>query len=113
MKTNKFKNYEDFKKEIENLKKKHEYFFADAKEEIIYTREKRETFLSFYLDVLVMVTNHNYDELTSFTTTYYHFYLCKSAIFYSKKDFKIMLDRLGYNFDDYDQEFTDKIGVFY
>ena len=112
---NKFENFEDFKKEVENLKKKHEYFFADFKEQIIYTHTKKrsETFLSFYLDVLIKITEYWENELTTYTTTQWYFYICKSYLFYSKKDFEIMLNKLGNNYDNYNQEFTDKIGVIY
>lgn len=112
---NKFESFEDFKKEIETLKRKHEYFFADFKEQIIYTHTKKrnETFLSFYLDVLIKITEYWENELTTYTTTKWYFYISKSFEVYSKKDLKIMLDKLGNNFDDYDQEFTNSIGVIY
>lgn len=113
MKEKSFDNYEVFKKEVENLKKRNEYFFADAEKEFIYTPNETENFLSFYLEVLVKIIAYNNNDLTSFTTTHWYFYLPKSFKAYSKKDLEIMLNRLGYNFNDYDQQFTDKIGVIY
>ena len=114
MKEQNFENYDVFKNEVENLKRKHEYFFADAEKLTIYRRKRNnQPFLDFYLNILVMVTEYRENELTSYTTTHFYFYLSKSFILYPKKDLKIMLDKLGYNYDDYEQQFTDKVGVFY
>lgn len=115
MKKVEFKSYEDFKKEIENLKKKHDYFFADVEKQTIYTHTKKrnENFLSFYLDVLIMITEHWENELTSYTTTSWYFYISKSYIIYSKKDLEIMINKLGNNFNAYEGKITDKVGIFY
>ena len=92
MKEQNFENYEVFKTEVEKLKKRHEYFFADAESLTIYKRYRDRSFIDFYLKILVMITQHNTDELTEYNT---------------------MLDKLGYNFNDIEGVFTDKVGVFY
>lgn len=117
MKQKNFTDYNLFQIEVENFKKRNEFFFVDTEKEIIYTKEENENFLSFYLDVLVLITQFWENELTRYTTTDFHFYLPKTYLTSFrksfKKDFDMMLDKLGYNFDDYDLRFTDKIGVIY
>ena len=114
MKEENFNDVKSFKLQVSKLKRVHEYFFANVDKLIIYRRKRNnQPFLDFYLDVLIMITEHNENELTSYTSTNWYFYISKSFELYSKKDLKIMLSKLGYNYDDYNQVFTDKVGVFY
>ena len=113
MKEQSFSDIQILKSKIENLKKENRFFFVDNVTKTIYTNEENESFLDFYLRILVCVTIHNNDEITSLNSTNWYFYLPTSFAEYSKKDLQIMLDKLGNNFDDWENEFTDKIGVIY
>lgn len=113
MKEQNYKNIDEFQYGVKNLKIENRFFFADSVTQTIYTNEENESFLDFYLRILVCVTIHANNELQSLNSTKWYFYLPKSFAEYSKKDLQIMLDKLGNNLDDWDGQFTDKIGVIY
>lgn len=46
-------------------------------------------------------------------STNMYFYVPSNFTKYSKDDLQIMLDKLGYNFDDIEQTFVDEVGVIY
>ena len=109
-----FNSFSDYLNKIDNLKKDSKIFFADNQKMLVSVKNDNQSFLKFYLHILVNKIRKHWDsEITPYTSTNWYFYIPKSFKEYSLKDLEIMLEELGNNYDAFDQEFLDSVGVIY